>query len=211
MRKGEITTLVIILISFIIGIYFYPNMPERMASHWNIQGEVDGYSSKFLGLFLIPSLSIGLFLLFIVIPKIDPLKYNIQNFRRYYDGFVVLITLFLFYLYILTVFWNIGIKFSLIQLLAPAFGMLFYYSGVLCENVTRNWFIGIRTPWTMSNDEVWDKTHKVGGKLFKIAGLTSLLGVFFQSFALFFILVPVILLTTYTIVYSYFQYQKEIK
>lgn len=99
----------------------------------------------------------------------------------------------------------------MIQFLAPAFGMLFYCCGILTENAKRNWFIGIRTPWTLSNEKVWEKTHKIGGKLFKIAGVIALLGIAFQSYALFFILVPVILVATYTTVYSYIEYQKEIK
>ena len=211
MRKSETIISVIILLSFVVGIYFYPQMPEKMASHWNAQGQVDGYMSKFWGLFLMPLISAGLFLLFITIPKIDPLKHNIEKFRKYYDGFVVLIIVFLFYLYLLTIFWNIGIRFSMTQLLAPAFGILFYYCGILTENAKRNWFIGIRTPWTLSNDAVWDKTHKIGGKLFKAAGVIAFVGIFFQNYALFFVLVPVILVAAYTTIYSYIEYQKEMK
>jgi len=208
-RKNEIIILGIILFSFLFGIYLYPQMPEKIASHWNVQGQVDGYMSKFWGLFLIPLISAGLFLLFIAIPKIDPLKTNIEKFRKYYDGFITLIIIFLFYLYLLTIFWNMGIRFDIIQLLAPAFGILFYYCGILTENAKRNWFIGIRTPWTLSNDAVWDKTHKIGGKLFKISGIVVLFGIFFRNYALFFILVPVILVAIYTIIYSYVEYQKE--
>jgi len=211
MRKSEIIVLGIILLSFIVGIYLYPQMPEKMASHWNAKGEVDGYMSKFWGLFLMPLISVGLFLLFIAVPKIDPLKHNVEKFRRYYDGFIVLIIVFLFYLYLLTIFWNIGIRFEMIQLLVPAFGILFYYCGILTENAKRNWFIGIRTPWTLSNDVVWDKTHKIGGKLFKAAGIVAFMGIFFQSYALFFVLVPVILVAVYTVIYSYVEYQKEMK
>ena len=207
-RKSEIIILGIILLSFTVGIYFYPQMPEKMASHWNAKGQVDGYMSKFWGLFLMPLISVGLFLLFIAIPKIDP---NIEKFRKYYDGFVILIIVFLFYLYLTTIFWNIGIRFSMIQLLAPAFGILFYYCGILTENAKRNWFIGIRTPWTLSNDVVWEKTHKIGGKLFKAAGVVAFIGIFFQNYALFFILVPVISVAVYTIIYSYVKYQKEMK
>ena len=185
-------------------------MPEKIASHWNVQGQVDGYMSKFWGLFLMPLISAGLFLLFIAIPKIDPLKTNIEKFRKYYDGFITLVIIFLFYLYLLTIFWNMGIRFDIIQLLAPAFGILFYYCGILTENAKRNWFIGIRTPWTLSNDAVWDKTHKIGGKLFKISGIVVLFGIFFRNYALFFILVPVILVAIYTIIYSYVEYQKEL-
>ena len=209
MRKSEIIALGVILLSFIIGIYFYPQMPEKIASHWDAQGQVDGYISKFWGLFLMPLLSMILFLLFIAIPKIDPLKHNIEKFRKYYDGFVVLIIVYLFYVYLLTIFWNIGIRFSMVQPLAPAMGILFYYIGILTENAKRNWFIGIRTPWTLSSEKVWEKTHKIGGKLFKTAGAFAFIGVFFESYALFFILVPIILVAAYTIIYSYFEYQKE--
>ncbi len=211
MKKSEIIVLGIILLSFIIGIYFYPQMPKKMALHWNFQGQANGYVPKFWGVFLIPLISMGLFLLFAVIPKMDPLKHNIEKFRKYYDGFVILIILFLFYVYILTIFWNLGIRFNLVQLLAPAFGVLFYYCGILTEKAKRNWFIGIRTPWTLSNEKVWEKTHKIGGRLFKATGVMAFIGIFFKNYALFFILVPVILVTVYTIIYSYVEYQKEMK
>jgi len=161
MRKSELIIVVIILLSFAVGIHYYPQMPDRIASHWNAQGQVDGYMSKFWGLFLMPIISVGLLLLFILIPRIDPLKSNIQQFRKYFDGFVVLIMVFLFYLYLLTIFWNSGNRFNMIAFLSPAFAILFYYSGILIENTKRNWFIGIRTPWTLSSDRVWDKTHKL--------------------------------------------------
>ena len=211
MRKSEIIVLGIIMVSFIAGIYFYPQMPEKMASHWNFQGQVNGYISKFWGLFLMPLISVGLFLLFITIPKIDPLKHNIENFREYYDGFVVLMMVYLFYVYLITVLWNRGIKIDMIQLLIPAFGILLYYIGVLMGNVKKNWFIGIRTPWTLSSDVVWEKTHKIGGKLFKIAGVLVFIGVFFQNYTIFFIPIPVISVAVYTIIYSYVEYQKEMK
>jgi uncharacterized membrane protein len=88
---------------------------------------------------------------------------------------------------------------------------LFFYTGVLCDNAKRNWSIGIRTPWTLSSERVWDKTHKVGGRLFKIAGVIAFIGIFFERHAIFFILVPVFLLAIYTFIYSYFEYQKEVK
>jgi len=211
MRKNEIIALGVTLLSFVIGIYLYPQMPERMASHWNARGQVDGYIPKFWGLFLIPLTSVGLLLLFIIIPKIDPLKHNIEKFRKYYDIFVLLSIIFLLYIHFLTILWNMGVRFNMAQLLAPAFGILFYYCGILIENARRNWFIGIRTPWTLSSEKVWKKTHKVGGKLFKISGIIAFIGMFLQDYVLFLILVPVISTTIYTIVYSYFEYQKETK
>ncbi len=209
MKKANIIILGIILISFIIGGYFYPQMPEKVASHWNAQGKVDDYMSKGWGLFLMPLMSVGFFLLFMLVPKIDPLKENIKKFRKYFDGFIVLLILFLFYVYLLTVFWNIGLRFNMSQLMTPAMGILFYYCGVLIENAKRNWFIGIRTPWTLSSETVWDKTHKIGSKLFKAAGIVAFLGILFPKQAIFFVIIPVILVTVYTLIYSYFEYQKE--
>ena len=210
-KKINIILVSLVLFSFGIGIYFYPQMPEKMASHWNIKGEVDGYLSKFWGLFLMPIILIGVVLLYLIVPKIDPLKENIEKFRKYFDGFIVLLLLFLFYLYVLTIFWNLGLKFDIGQAIIPALAILFYYCGILLEKAKRNWFIGIRTPWTLSNDMVWEKTHKIGGKLFKIVGIVAILGIFFQKYILFFIFVPIILVVVYTTIYSYTEYQKEIK
>jgi len=209
MKKVIIIILGVIITSIIIGIFLYLKMPERMAGHWNERGQVDGYIPKFWGLFLMPIISLALFLLFLLIPKIDPLKENIAKFRKYFDLFVLLIIIFLFYLYLLTIIWNLGIGFNMIQALIPAFGILFYYCGVLVENAKRNWFIGIRTPWTLSSDLVWEKTHRIGGKLFKLSGIISFLGLFFLNYALFFVLIPTIFTAIYTVVYSYFLYQKE--
>jgi uncharacterized membrane protein len=211
MNKIIILNLLIIFLSFAIGIYFYPMMPKFMASHWNTEGLVDGYISKFWGLFLMPLISLGLFLLFISIPQIDPLKENVKKFRKYFDFFILILTLFLFYLYLLTIFWNLGLEFNMNLVLPPALGILFFYIGILTEKTKRNWFIGIRTPWTLSNDKVWEKTHKIGGKMFKITGLIAILGMFFGEYAVWFIIIPAIFVAIYTIIYSYFEYKKVIK
>jgi uncharacterized membrane protein len=211
MKKSELILFGLVLLSFAVGTYFFPQMPEKIASHWNAEGQVNGHMSKFWGLFLMPIISAGLLLLFIIIPRIDPLRSNIQQFRKHYDNFVFLVMVFLFYIYLLTIFWNIGFRFNIITFLSPAFAILFYYSGILIENARRNWFIGIRTPWTLSSEKVWDKTHRIGGRLFKVAGVIALAAIFFQRFAIFFIIVPVIIIAIYTVVYSYFEYQKEIE
>ena len=209
MRKANIFILAVLIISFAIGIYLYPQMPERMASHWNVAGQVDGYMPKLWGLFLMPIISLALFLLFIAIPRIDPLKANIEKFRKNFDIFIAIIMLFLLYIYLLTLFWSLGARFNIIQLMSPAFAILFFYAGVLISNSKRNWFIGIRTPWTMSSEKVWNKTHSRGGKLFKAAGIICLLGAVFPDYAIWFVLVPVVAVAIYSVVYSYFLYSKE--
>lgn len=208
MRKSELAAFIIVIFSFIIALYLYPQMPEIMASHWSLEGKVDSYASKSLALFLMPAISFLLFLLFLAIPRIDPLKKNIEKFRNYFDTFFILILLFLLYLYSLTILWNLGFSFNMVKNLVPAFSVLFFYTGVLVENAKRNWFVGIRTPWTLSSEKVWDKTHKLGGRLIKIASLICLFGFFFENLAFYFLFLPILFACFYSVVYSYFEFKK---
>lgn len=210
MRKTTLIIWVVVFLSFIVSIYFYDQMPEKVASHWNFRGEVDGYMPRFWGVFLMPFVLAGLSLLFMVIPVIDPLKENIMEFRGYYDRFIILFLVFMFSVHLQIIFWNLGVEVSPNVVFPVGFGVLFFYAGVLCENAKRNWFIGIRTPWTLSSDVVWDRTHKVGGRLFKFSGVVAFFGVFFPDYALFFMVVPVVLVSVYTVVYSYFEFQREV-
>ncbi len=211
MRKAEAVILLMTLLSFLVAVYFYPEMPEKIASHWNAEGAVDGYMPRFWGMFLMPFISLAMLLLFFAIPRMDPLRQNINKFRNYFDGFIILVFLFLLYLYAITIAWNFGARFNMIQLLAPAFAALFFYAGVLMENAKRNWSIGMRTPWTLSSEKVWNKTHKITGKLFKVAGIIALLGIFFDKLGLVFVLAPVIAFSIFGFVYSYLEYRKERK
>lgn len=209
MRKTELFAIAVILLSFVIGAYFYSSMPDRMTSHWNAAGEVDGHMPKFWGLFLMPIISAGLFLLYAIIPSIDPRKENIEKFRKYYDGFITLMMLFLLYIYLLSIWWNLGARFDFVMMMVPAFAALLYYVGILLENARQNWFIGIRTPWTLSSEKVWDKTHRIGGKLFKVAAIIALFGIEAPNYAIWLIVAPAIFIAIYTVIYSYLEYRKE--
>ncbi len=213
MKTKNIQILIIglILVSSFIGAYLYPYMPDMMASHWDADGRADGYMPKLWGLLLMPLISAILFLVFVIIPKIDPLKKNIEEFRGYFDVFILLIFVFLFYIYMLTLAWNLGYRFNIMQLLAPALGLIIYYGGVMTGHAKQNWFIGVRTPWTLSSEVVWDKTNRLAGMLFKWAGVLAAMGAVFPEYAFFLILVPVILAAIYPIIYSYQEYQQEMK
>ena len=201
--------LVIILISFIISLYFYPRMPEFMASHWNIRGEVDGYMQKSWGLFLMPVISVILLFLFTKLPEIDPLKRNVRKFRKQFDRFIVLLLLFLFYINILVIVWNLGVRINIGTALIPAFSILFYYIGVLLKETRRNWFVGIKTPWTLSSSRVWRKTHERASLLFKACAIFPLLAIFDQTYAFFLLLIPMLFTIAYLFVYSYLEFKKE--
>jgi uncharacterized membrane protein len=208
-KNASIAALAIIVLSVVIGIYLYPQFPETVTSHWNSMGNPNGTIPKFWGLFLMPVISLVLFLLFIFVPKIDPKKQNIDMFRGHYNNFIVGIMAFLFYVHVLSILYNLGYYLNIVQFMAPAFALLFYYASVLVGRAKRNWFIGIRTPWTLESESVWDKTHELGSKLFKAVAVLSLLGVVFPYAAVYLILIPIIVTALYLIVFSYFEYKKE--
>lgn len=208
MKIGVLIILGIIAASFAVGIYFYDAMPEQMASHWNSKGEVNGYMSKTYGLFLMPVVSVLMVLVFILIVKIDPLQKNIKKFMGYYIGLILAIVLFLFYLNLLSIFANLGYDFNMNQMMVPALGILFYFIGVVLGKAKRNWFVGIKTPWTLSNDKVWNKTHLLGSRLFKIAGILAFAGFVLPDYAVWLVIVPVSVFSVYLIFYSYFEFRK---
>ncbi|MBI5254487.1 SdpI family protein [Candidatus Falkowbacteria bacterium] len=209
LKFSEAVALFLVVMSFFVGVYFYPMLPDKVASHWGIGGEVDGYISKFWGAYLMPIIGAILWILFLVIPRIDPKKHNIEKFRKHFDRFIVLLFLFLIYIYGLTLAWNLGVRFSLIQWMSPALAILFFSAGVLVSNAEPNWSIGIRTPWTLSCEKVWKKTHKTGGVLFKICGAMALLGMVWPMYAVWFVLAPILIAAVFTVVQSYVEYHRE--
>jgi uncharacterized membrane protein len=211
MKLIRLAIIASLLITLALTIAVYPTVPDKVVSHWNAAGQADGYMSKFWGLGLIPIIMLAFVGLFAVLPRIDPYKKNYGKFRNYYEGFILLFILFMLAIQAQIILWSIG--YQVIPNLTFPFliGTLFIYIGFLLGHAEQNWFVGIRTPWTLSSETVWKKTHELGGKLFKIAGVISFIGVLAGEYAMWFILVPVLGVAVYTVMYSYFEYQKELK
>ncbi|MFA5013071.1 MAG: SdpI family protein [Candidatus Paceibacterota bacterium] len=208
-KSSNIVLLLTVAASFFIAVYFYPLLPDKIISHWNVYGKADDYMPKLFGLLWFPVLLVILDLLFVIIPKIDPLKKNIESFRKYFDDFILLFNIFFFYLFALTIFANLGFAFNMVWALMPAFAIFFYYIGVMMGNAKRNYFIGIRTPWTLASDKVWEKTHKLGGLLFKVGGILFLLSMI-DPFVGFVVIISYLLaITVFLVVYSYIEFKKE--
>jgi uncharacterized membrane protein len=187
----------------------YPMMPDVVASHWNTVGDVNGTLPKFWGLILIPLLMCVFCALLAVLPRIDPLRDNYRKFQDYYDGFILVFAAFLFFVQLEIILWGLGIRLSPNLTMPVMIGILFIYIGFLLEHAEPNWFVGIRTPWTLSSDSVWRKTHTVGAKLFKLAGVVSMIGTLAGMYAWVFILIPAVAVACYSIVYSYVEFRKE--
>jgi uncharacterized membrane protein len=186
-------------------------MPEQMIAHWGINGQADGSMGKAVVLALFPAIMSLLALLFFAIPRMDPLKKNIAEFRRYFDFFIILLFLFFIALQIVTISWNLGVMIPIIPVISIGIGLLFFAAGIMSEHAKKNWFIGFRTPWTMSSDVVWEKTHRLGGRMFQASGLIAIIGAVVPEYAFFLILGPVIGSSVYVTYYSYREYQKEEK
>jgi uncharacterized membrane protein len=210
-RLTTIIVLVLILAATVAGVSLWNRLPGQMASHWNVNDQVDGYMSKVWGVFLMPLITLGMFLLFLLIPNIDPLKANIAQFRDAFNLFIVLIVGFMVYIHALTLLWSLGYTgFGMSRAMMPALGVLFIFVGYMLRKARRNFFIGIRTPWTLSSDRVWDETHRIGAMLFTISGVFALLGSFFGGTTAFvMIMVPILGSTIFLVIYSYILYQRE--
>lgn len=210
-RTTMIVVLTMIAIATLAGLLLWNQLPDQIASHWNIQDQVDGYLPKFWGVFMLPLIALGISVLFLVVPAIDPLKVNIAQFREVFNLFIVLIVGFMLYLYGLTLAWSLGYDtFKMSNALLPAIGLLFIFIGFMMRQAKRNFFIGIRTPWTLSSDAVWNETHRIGAVLFIISGILAFIGGFFGGIAAFWLMfAPMIGSTLFLLIYSYVLYRRE--
>ena len=198
----------LVVASGVVSVLAAPDLPEQMATHWNAAGVPDDTMSKPVALALIPILTAALLGMFAVIPRIDPLGENIAEFRPIYDWFVVGFTAFMAIVHGGIVAFNLGYEFDFTLLVLAAVAGLFYYVGVLLTHAEQNWFVGIRTPWTLSDERVWKRTHALGGRLFKLTAVVSLVGLAFGDYAVYFLLVPALATAAVTVVYSYYLYDR---
>jgi uncharacterized membrane protein len=210
------TTLIVLILLALaalgLSLWAAPRLPEMVPSHWDASGQIDGYAPRSQELWLMPAMILLTGLLLLYLPNIDPLRKNVEQFRPAYHWIIVTLAGFLLYLHALTLLAGLGFAFNLVYFLIPAEAVMLVVIGFVTERAKPNWFIGIRTPWTLSSPTVWEKTHRLGGRVFKIAGVATLAGLFFpERIGLFFTLLPLILSTVILVVYSYRLYQAELK
>ncbi len=201
--------IIIVMFTYIIALVAFPYLPDYMPSHWDDKGHIDAFMPKFPGVFLVPLISLILLGVFIALPMIDPLAKNYEKFGRYYELLVIVFMLFNLYIFLIILGRAFGLYLVLPYAMIPGLAVLFYLLGGILRKAKRNWFIGIRTPWTMYNDCVWDKTHERAEVFFKASALVMLFGMLFPTNELYFILGPIIASSIYLFFYSYVVYKKE--
>lgn len=160
---------------FLLAAVSWSWAPERIPVHWNVAGQVDRYGGKVEGLLMPPVLALGIYLLLLLMPRIDPGRKNYALFSSAYGTIRVSVLALLAGLYGLTHLLLRGHAVDVATVAPLAIGVLLVVIGNLMGKIRPNWFVGIRTPWTLSSKEAWVKTHRLGGWLFVAAGLGLML------------------------------------
>jgi len=148
----------------------FSRLPDPMVIHWNASGEPDGYGSRMFGAFLLPVVILSIWGLLLVLPKIDPRRANIAQFRDSYDVLVIAVVAVTCLLHVGILGSALGWPIQVGRLAPVAVGGLFLVVGTLLPRFKSNFFFGIRTPWTLSSETVWTRTHRVGGGLMMVIG-----------------------------------------
>lgn len=203
-------TIIILLAYWALCASFYPALPEQMPTHWNIKGEVDGYSHKSVAVLIIPLLPLGIYLLMTFLPKIDPKKENYSKFAPSYEKMRMATVIVMMVVSILPILAAVGYHFDVEFIIKGAVALLFIVMGNYMSKIKYNYLVGFRLPWTLASENVWNKTHRFGGKLMVMGGCVSLLSVFFSGTLGFIIfMIGIFLPMILTMVYSYLVYNKE--
>ncbi|MBE3584372.1 MAG: SdpI family protein [Limnochordaceae bacterium] len=185
------------------GLWAYPRLPERVPIHWDLQGRPNGWGSPFTAALGIPLLSIGIYLLMLVTPLIDPKRANYARFTGFYRGLRWGLVGVLTATYAAALAYGLGHPVDIGLFAALAVGLLWIYIGNSLGRVRYNYFVGIRTPWTLADETVWQRTHRVGGRLFVLTGLLTLMALPFSRAGAFWALTGGSLVTVIgTLVYS---------
>lgn len=205
----ELPIIIIIMLPFIYLAYIWNTLPAQVPIHWNAQGEIDGYAGR-LSLLLIPfALPVLTYIIFSFIPKLDP-KGKIGLMGKKYHNLKLLLVAMMSLLALFIIHSSKKASIGNMNYIFAGLGILFIILGNFMKTIKPNYFLGIRTPWTLENEQVWKETHELAGKLWFIGGLLitifTLLLPKEYGFNLFISIT--VLLALVPIIYSYLRFQK---
>lgn len=196
--------LLLIVAAVAVSIFYYPQLPEKMATHWNARGEANGFSSRLWGAWLMPLIMALIWLILRAIPHIDPRKANYEKFSGMYDALVILILAFMLLMHVVVLMAASGTRVQMERVMMPAVGVFIAVMGFLIPKAHPNWFVGIRTPWTLTSDLSWERTHKIGGTLFVILGILMIVSAFIApQIAIWLLVAAALAITIFLFAYSY--------
>jgi uncharacterized membrane protein len=199
-----------ILASAVFTAVVYSDLPERIPTHWNMAGEVDGWSTRLTGALLMPLAGLAIWALLQWLPRIDPLRNNYQKFRPTYDVAINVILVFIAAAHVFVLGVALGWPLSIKRALPIGIGIVCIIVGNVLPRARRNWLFGVRTPWTLSSERVWDRTHRVSGYLFVALGAALLLAAALPlSLPQNAVLISIAVVAATSILYSYVAWRQE--
>lgn len=192
-----------------ITFWLYPLLPDPMPTHWDAAGQVDGYSSRMFGAVMLPVIALLIYVLLLLLPRIDPLRKSMQRNQQIYYILRHVLVVFMAGLHSVMLV-SVAFKYDfLVALVTPmGVGVLFLLIGNYMPRMQPNWFMGIRTPWTLSNERVWRETHRAGGRMFMLGGVAMLLAPLLPPQWIFVPFIAIIILCALgPIMYSYWLFR----
>ena len=171
LNRGEVLGLILVAAAFLLSAVLYPRLPETIPSHWSLHGQPDRFVHKPFGAFFGPAVMAGVFLLFLALPAVSPRGFRFDGFRPVWAILEASILGLLFLVNALVLLFAMGKPVEMTRGVEVGVGLLLVILGNFMGKLTRNFFVGIRTPWTIASEEVWLRTHRLGGRLFVLAGV----------------------------------------
>lgn len=149
----------------------YSRLPVEMPTHWDAQGDVNGSMSRAWGAWMMPLVLVAMAIVLPRLPLIDPRRENYEKFRPSYDLAINAVMTLIAVLHVAMLGAALGWKVPMERITPLMVGVLFVILGNVLPRARPNWMFGIRTPWTLTNDRVWERTHRLSGIVMVIAGL----------------------------------------
>ena len=200
----------LVLASWSFSAAVYHRLPERIPTHWDMDGQIDRWDSRLVGAFIVPVLMLLLWTVARKPPAIGDRGESFTHFAKTYELMTTSMLAFLALVHAAMVGGALGWDVSVPRVLPLGIGALFVIMGNVLPRVRRNWIIGIRTPWTLSNDRVWSRTHRAGGAVLTISGVVIALAFFLDGIRAFGLMIGVVLAAAIgTIGYSYLVWREE--
>lgn len=208
--RGEALNLAVVLFIAAVAAYGWMTLPDRVPVHWNVRGEIDRYGSKVESLLFVPALAASFYVLLLLLPRIDPGRANYARFAGTYAFIRTVLLLVLAIVFVSVVLAGAGVAVDVPTVVGLTTGGTFVLFGSVLAKVRPNWFVGIRTPWTLSSARSWTRTHRLGGWLFIAIGVVLAASILARSpIAIALGVAFSIAATTWLLVYSYLVWRDD--
>jgi uncharacterized membrane protein len=210
MRPFWILVIVIVAASLFASWALLPVLPERMAVHWGLSGEPNGWMDRLPAVLFLPALMLVLALFLDWLPSLDP-RGNILKFNLVYEQFLLALLFLLAIMHLDLLAWGVGLLIPPQLVLVVGFALLLFSISRLLAASLPNYFIGIRTPWALEDDSNWHATHRLAASLYHWSVPVCLLGLLIPAWSIWLLLLAAVVPSLLAVVYSYLAYAQKRK